>query len=188
MPDTSILLLIALAALGLALVWRHRAQRSVRERQRIEDALKHLFDQEYRGRHASLASLKGALRLPDSPVLALVARMQALDLVRARGQEFDLTPEGERLALQIVRAHRLLERYFADEARLPLGQVHAAAERREHSLSAADVDRLSAELGHPSRPARRSDPDARGRRAAGRGSAGDELGTGNDGPHRPPRR
>jgi DtxR family Mn-dependent transcriptional regulator len=149
MPDTSILLLIALAALGLALVWRHRAQRSVRERQRIEDALKHLFDQEYRGRHASLASLKGALRLPDSPVLALVARMQALDLVRARGQEFDLTPEGERLALQIVRAHRLLERYFADEARLPLGQVHAAAERREHSLSAADVDRLSAELGHP---------------------------------------
>jgi len=143
------LLLIVAAVMGLTLLWRHRALRPLRERQRIEDALKHLFEQEYRGRHASLTSLEGALRLSDGPVLALVARMQALDLVRARGQEFDLTPEGERLALQVVRAHRLLERYFADEARLPLGQVHAVAERREHSLSAEDVERLSADLGHP---------------------------------------
>ncbi len=142
---------LALAAVAtLGLVWRwYRRRQSFHTRQRTEDALKHLFEQEYRGRYASLSSLKGALRLPDAPVLALVARMQALDLVRARGQEFDLTPAGERLALQIVRAHRLLERYFADEARLPLGQVHAAAERREHSLSAEEVERLSADLGHP---------------------------------------
>jgi DtxR family Mn-dependent transcriptional regulator len=76
--------------------------------------------------------------------------MQDRGLLHARDQEFDLTPEGERLALQIVRAHRLLERYFADEARLPLGKVHDVAERREHALSAADVERLSADLGHPS--------------------------------------
>ena len=75
--------------------------------------------------------------------------MQAQGLLATHGQEFQLTPDGERLALQIVRAHRLLERYFADEARLPLRDVHAAAERREHSLSPADVDRLSASLGHP---------------------------------------
>lgn len=143
--------LIVVLGLTVALVWvwRHRADRAARDRHQVEDALKHLFDEEYRGRHASLSSLKGALHLPDRRVLALVARMQALDLVRARGQEFDLTPEGERLALQVVRAHRLLERYFADEARLPLNQVHAAAERREHMLSADDVERLSASLGHP---------------------------------------
>lgn len=144
----SLLVVIGLLVL-IGLAWQHRARSSVRERQRVEDALKHLFEQEYRGRHASLASLKGALRLPDSPVLALVARMEALNLLRTHGQDFDLTPEGEKLALQVVRAHRLLERYFADEARLPLGKVHAAAERREHSLSVADVDRLSADLGHP---------------------------------------
>lgn len=144
-------LLIALAlALGVVSVWHRTGQRGARERRRIEDALKHLFDQEYRGRHATLASLKGALHLPDSPVLALVDRMQGNGLLQSRGAEFDLTPEGERLALQVVRAHRLLERYFADEARLPLGQVHAAAERREHQLSPDDVDRLSADLGHPS--------------------------------------
>ena len=75
--------------------------------------------------------------------------MQALDLVRANGLEFDLTPAGEKLALQVVRAHRLLERYFADEARLPLNQIHAAAERREHTVSPAEIERLSAALGHP---------------------------------------
>jgi DtxR family Mn-dependent transcriptional regulator len=93
--------------------------------------------------------LAGVLRLPDARVLALVGRMQALGLVKAAGQSFDLTPDGEALALQIVRAHRLLERYFADEARLPLSQIHAAAERREHSLSPGEIDRLSASLGHP---------------------------------------
>ena len=141
-----VLLLIAVG-LTWAVVW-HR-QRSVRGRQHLEDALKHLWDQEYRGRHATLSSLGGALNLRPASVIALAERMQSQRLVTSIGQELDLTPLGERTALQIVRAHRLLERYFADEARLPLGQIHAAAERREHTLSADDVERLSASLGHP---------------------------------------
>jgi DtxR family Mn-dependent transcriptional regulator len=142
------LILALVAATAALLVWR-RAQRPARDRRRLEDALKHLFDQEYRGRHASVTSLAGALRLSDAAIIALAGRMQAQKLIVARGQDLDLTPDGERLALQIVRAHRLLERYFADEARLPIRDVHAAAERREHSLSPADADRLSASLGHP---------------------------------------
>lgn len=144
-----IVLAISVVALLMWLGVREVSQRSSRERRRIEDALKHLFDHEYRGRRASLSSLAGALRLPDKTVLGLVTRMQALDLVRASGQEFDLTPAGEKLALQVVRAHRLLERYFADEARLPLSQIHAAAERGEHKLSPVEIERLSAALGHP---------------------------------------
>lgn len=132
------------------LIWLGwRSQRQTRERRRIEDALKHLFDHEYRGRHASLTSLRGTLNLPDAAVVRLVSRMQALGLVNATGTGLDLTAQGRQLALQVVRAHRLLERYFADEARLPLSQVHAAAERREHQLSPDDVERLSAALGHP---------------------------------------
>jgi len=123
--------------------------RARRDRQRLEDGLKHLFDLEYRGRHGSLASLSGALGVADHVTLALVTRMQTQGLLVARGAEFDLTPEGERLALQVVRAHRLLERYFADEARLPLPQVHAAAERGEHHLTPEAADRLSASMGHP---------------------------------------
>lgn len=142
-----ILAACAAAVWPLAL-WRRR-RLATRTRQRLEDALKHLFEQEYRGRRGALASLAGALRIPDAAVVDVVSRLQAQGLLTARGQEFDLTREGERLALQIIRAHRLLERYFADEARLPLERLHAEAERREHSLSAADANRLSAALGHP---------------------------------------
>lgn len=142
------LILALVAATAALLVWR-RAQRPARDRRRLEDALKHLFEQEYRGRHASVTSLAGALRLNDAAIIELAGRMQAQKLIVARGQDLDLTPDGERLALQIVRAHRLLERYFADEARLPIRAVHAAAERREHTLSPEDADRLSASLGHP---------------------------------------
>lgn len=140
-------LAIAGAAFGFV-QWRER-RLSARGRQHLEDALKHLFDLEYRGSRGTLASLTGALRLPDRMVLDLVARMQSQGLLTARNRDFDLTPEGERLALQVIRAHRLLERYFADEARLPLKDVHTAAERGEHKLSPDDADRLSASMGHP---------------------------------------
>lgn len=126
---------------------------ALRRRVQIEDALKHLFDQEYRGRRASFASLSGILRVDDRRLMQLLGRMQQQGLVAASGQEFQLTPDGERVARQIVRAHRLLERYFADEARLPLRDVHAAAERGEHSLTPDQVDALDASLGHP-----RTDP------------------------------
>lgn len=128
--------------------WR-TSRLTARGRQHLEDALKHLFDLEYRGSHGTLASLTGALRLSDRVALELVARMQAQGLLTARDREFDLTPQGERLALQVIRAHRLLERYFADEARLPLKDVHTAAERGEHRLTPDDADRLSASMGHP---------------------------------------
>jgi DtxR family Mn-dependent transcriptional regulator len=150
MSPASIVSVLAIVTLCLAFWWQRRSP-ARRGRQYLEDALKHLFEQEYRGRRGSLSSLTGALRLPDATVVQLAGRMQAQGLITTNGQEFSLTPDGERLALQVVRAHRLLERYFADEARLPLGKVHAAAERREHALSPVDVERLSASLGHPTR-------------------------------------
>ena len=148
----NLLLITALVALALVL-WAaprwYRGRRALRDRQRLEDTLKHLFEAEYRGRLGSLASIGGALDLRGAAVVEVVTRMQSQGLIEARGQEFALTPQASRLALQVVRAHRLLERYFADEARLPLGEVHRAAERQEHSLTPADADRLSAALGHP---------------------------------------
>jgi Mn-dependent DtxR family transcriptional regulator/Fe2+ transport system protein FeoA len=143
-----LLLVVLLAAGAWAVHWR-RVRRAVLGRRRLEDALKHLFEQEYRGRRGSLPSLAGVLRVSDATAVGLVTRMQARGLLVAQGQEFELTSEGRRLALQVVRAHRLLERDLADEARLPLRQIHAEAERREHALSAEDVERLSASLGHP---------------------------------------
>jgi DtxR family Mn-dependent transcriptional regulator len=142
-------LVLALLIVGAAAIGRLRGRDALRRRVLTEDALKHLFDQQYRGRHGSFASLGGMLRLDDRRLMRLLERMQHQGLVAAQGQDFRLTVEGERVARQVVRAHRLLERYFADEARLPLKQVHAAAEVREHALTPDQIDELDASLGHP---------------------------------------
>lgn len=141
------LVLLALPRVGLVEVIR-RWRRKV-GREQIEDALKHLLELEYRGRRASFSSLQGTLRKSDAALMRLVDHMQRQGLLRAQDREFHLTPDGERVAIQVVRAHRLWERYLADEARLPLKRLHREAERHEHALSADDIDRLAASLGHP---------------------------------------
>ena len=125
--------------------------RGARQRERVEDALKHLLDREQGGRHASPESLAGTLDLRRFKTTALIASMESQGLVESRGSELHLTTEGERWAMHIVRAHRLWERYLADEARMPLEKVHGEANRREHGLTPAQLDAMEAELGHPSR-------------------------------------
>jgi DtxR family Mn-dependent transcriptional regulator len=151
-------LLIALLVSGLAvavfapsygLVAHLRARGRAVGRERAENALKHLLHQASLGHAASFESLQGALRLSDRALMALAQRLEREGLIRSQGQDFRLTADGERLALHVLRAHRLWETYLADEIGVPLNQVHAQAERAEHLLSAADLDRLSASMGHP---------------------------------------
>lgn len=132
---------------GLVALWRDRNVR--RGREQAENALKHLLGQAAAGQAGTLASLQGALRTSDRALLALMERLEREGLVRTEGDRFRLTSDGERLAVHVVRAHRLWELYLSDELGVPVGQVHARAERAEHQLSAADLDRLSAAMGHP---------------------------------------
>lgn len=118
-------------------------------REEVEDALKHLLDREQKGRHASPESLSGATGFSSQKVFKIISRMQTQELIEHHGMQLHLTPEGERWAIHIVRAHRLLERYLADEARLPLEKIHAEAHRREHGLTPAQVDEMDALLGYP---------------------------------------
>lgn len=144
------LLLVALVLvprIGVLAGWRRRL--ALRSREQAENALKHLLSQAASGQAATLASLQGALRTSDRSLLALIERLEREQLVRTEGDRFRLTAEGERLAVHIVRAHRLWELYLTDELGMPVGQVHAQAERAEHLLSPAQVDRLSAAMGHP---------------------------------------
>jgi len=124
-------------------------RRDTRQREEIEDALKHLLDREQQGRHASQESLAGSMGLPVKKVLNLISHMEVQSLLEHRGVELHLKPEGERWAIHVVRAHRLLERYLADEARLPLEKIHAEAHRREHGMTPTEVDAMDAALGYP---------------------------------------
>lgn len=149
--------LIALALMLIAflprmgLLAQYKNYRAMRQREQLEDALKHLLDREQQGRHASPESLAGTLNLPRAKVTRLISDMEAQGLLETRGTQLHLTAEGERWALHVVRAHRLWERYLVDEARMPLDKIHQAAQKREHTLTASQLDELDAALGHPTR-------------------------------------
>jgi DtxR family Mn-dependent transcriptional regulator len=149
-----IVLLLALLAVAVlmpeyglaAVVRRHRAAVA---RERTENALKHLLRQATDGLSASFQSLKGELGLSDRVLMTLAERLEDEGLIHSDGTHLRLTPDGERVALHVVRAHRLWEVYLAEELGMPLDRVHAEAERQEHRLSRQQVDRLSAAMGHP---------------------------------------
>jgi DtxR family Mn-dependent transcriptional regulator len=145
----ALLTLTFLPRVGLLALYQ--VYRAALAREKVEDALKHLLDREQQGRHASPESLGGTLDLPRAKVTHLIEDMEAQGLVESRGTEIHLTAKGERWALHVVRAHRLWERYLADEARMPLEKVHGEAQKREHSLTEAQLNELDAALGHPTR-------------------------------------
>lgn len=146
---TVILLAAFLPRVGI--LAQYKIYRAAREREQMEDALKHLLDREQQGRHASPESLAGTLGRPRQKVTRLIETMETKGLLESRGGQLHLTAEGERWALHVVRAHRLWERYLADEARMPLEKVHTEAHHREHHLTETQLDELEAALGHPTR-------------------------------------
>ncbi len=147
----AILLLILTFLPRVGLLSLYKNYRATQIREQVEDALKHLLDREQQGRHASPESLGGTLDLPRVKVTSLIEDMESQGLIESRGTELHLTAEGERWALHVVRAHRLWERYLADEARMPLEKVHGEAQKREHTLTEAQLNELEAALGHPTR-------------------------------------
>jgi DtxR family Mn-dependent transcriptional regulator len=153
----SIVLIVAgLAAIAAAAVWgpgarllNRKKNRALNERILTEDALKHIYHVQYRGLAASLAGVSGAIRVSLTRTVELVNRMQAAGLVSLHDERLLLTDDGSRYALQVIRAHRLWERYLADETGVAPVEWHAKAEEREHTMTPEEVDRLSRELGDP---------------------------------------
>jgi DtxR family transcriptional regulator, Mn-dependent transcriptional regulator len=80
----------------------------------------------------------------------MVKRLDALGLVaHERYRGFRLTEEGERLALEVLRHHRLLELYLAERLGMSWDRVHAEAEVLEHVISEELEALIAATLGHP---------------------------------------
>ena len=149
---TGIVILLVIGALFLpqfGLYWRLRRSRWLQSRQAIEDALAHLHQFQHDGRAASVESLSNTLGTSTKQTLVLVSRMAQQDLVVMTGHGMQLTTEGHRWALQIIRAHRLFERYLADETSVPREKIHARAHQLEHTVTEAQVDKMDADMGHP---------------------------------------
>lgn len=123
--------------------------RDVRHRVRVEDTLKHMLAARQRQVAATSESVAGAVGIGASAATLLIEEMEREGLLESRASALSLTSVGRDYALQVVRAHRLWERFLDDETDLPLTAIHSAADRAEHRLTADQADRLDAQLGYP---------------------------------------
>ncbi|RMF60334.1 MAG: hypothetical protein D6748_04315 [Calditrichaeota bacterium] len=132
---------------GIFWVMKYALQRSKREL--VEDALKHIYDCEYKGVPCTLQSLSGTLGITPNRASGLMQHLESLGLVVSFGQGIELTDEGRSYALKIIRLHRLWERYLADETSVPEQEWHAHAEQQEHLLSSQEAEELARRMGNP---------------------------------------
>ncbi|MCP4164543.1 MAG: metal-dependent transcriptional regulator [Chloroflexi bacterium] len=158
MPDPLLTLMIAVALIGAIafIFWPERGvfsrwQRGRRMTERVlrEDALKHIHRAERAGHPATVQSVAGDLNITTNDAAELLSQMEALDLVVVDKEGLRLTPVGRDAALHIIRAHRLWERYLADQTGFTEAEWHGQAEYLEHRLQPTEIDALSASLGNP---------------------------------------
>ncbi len=119
--------------------------------QAVEDYAKAVYAIESRGDGpVSTNALAERLGVTAGSASAMIKKLHALGLVTHvpyRGVE--LTGAGEKLALEVLRHHRLLELFLVEELGLPWDRVHAEAEVLEHVLSEELEALIAAKLGDP---------------------------------------
>ena len=117
----------------------------------IQDYAKAIYTLELRAEDAvSTNALAERLAVSPASVTAMLKRMSEAGLVEHepyRGVR--LTGTGKRLALEVIRHHRLLESYLADALGMPWDRVHAEAEVLEHYISEELEERIATALGDP---------------------------------------
>jgi DtxR family transcriptional regulator, Mn-dependent transcriptional regulator len=116
-----------------------------------QDYLKAIWKLEARG-EATTSAIAGEMGVSPASATAMLKKLHRLGLVEhVPYHGATLTPAGERVALEVVRHHRLLELYLKEALGLAWDQVHAEAELLEHHLSDDLEARIDALLGHPTR-------------------------------------
>ena len=97
------------------------------------------------------STLVEVLRVSPGAVTAMLKRMDEMGLVsHAPYRGATLTPAGERLAIEVIRHHRLLEAYLSEALGMPWDKIHDEAEVLEHYISEDLEELIAASLGHPS--------------------------------------
>jgi len=118
--------------------------------QAVEDYLKAIFELG-RGQDAvSTSALAERLSVSPASASGMLRKLGGLQLVEHepyRGVR--LTEAGRKIALEVIRHHRLIELYLHEALGVPWDQVHAEAERMEHVISEDLEARIDAALGHP---------------------------------------
>jgi DtxR family transcriptional regulator, Mn-dependent transcriptional regulator len=119
----------------------------------VQDYAKSIWSLAQRGEDpVSTSALAERLGVSPASASAMVKRLETLGLVtRQPYHGVELTPSGERVALAVIRHHRLLELYLAEALGMPWDRVHAEAEVLEHAISPELSERIADVLGNPTR-------------------------------------
>jgi len=117
----------------------------------VEDYAKAIFSLQTRSEEpVSTNALAERLGITPGSVSAMLKRLGDLGVItHAPYRGVRLTDDGRRIALEVIRHHRLLESYLAEALGMPWDRVHAEAEVLEHVLSEDLEALIAAKLGHP---------------------------------------
>ena len=115
----------------------------------IEDILKFLYHNHTSNNLTTTNDLTNALHFSSSHIVDSLNKMIENELISFENGTYLLTSKGNDYALQIIRAHRLWEKYLSEKTGFHKEEWHERAEKKEHELNASDIDKLSSLLGNP---------------------------------------
>ena len=120
--------------------------------QAIEDYLKAIYEITLPGERASTNQIAERMGVTPASVTGMLKRLATNDpplLEYHKHHGVELTPEGQRVALELIRHHRLLELFLHERLGYPWDEVHAEADRLEHVISEDLEERIAQALGDP---------------------------------------
>lgn len=115
-----------------------------------EDYLATIYRLTQQGGKSSTSLVAAALSVSAASATAMFQKLASEGLVEYREYAgVSLTPRGERLALDVVRRHRLAERFLTDVLEIPWDRVDEMAHRMEHALPREVLEGFDRLLGAP---------------------------------------
>lgn len=116
----------------------------------IQDYLKTIYDLRQENERVTTNALAARLNIAAASVTGMLKKLAEMKLVAYEPyQGATLTPAGDKIALEVIRHHRLIELYLTEAMGYSWDQVHAEADKLEHAMSENFVDRISQMLGDP---------------------------------------
>lgn len=119
----------------------------------VEDYLKAIYQiQQQNGEPVSTSGLAASLNVACASVTGMIKRMAAAEPKLVTYEPYagvKLTEAGERMALEVIRHHRIIESFLSQVLGYSWDEVHEEAERLEHVISESMEERMARMLGNP---------------------------------------
>jgi DtxR family Mn-dependent transcriptional regulator len=120
----------------------------------IQDYLKQIYELTENGENASTTALAAKLKVSAPSVTGMIQKLASSKPALVEYQKHQgvtLTKDGRKVALEVIRHHRLIEAWLVQTLGYTWDEVHEEAERLEHVISEDFERRIAAAMGHPTR-------------------------------------